>query len=259
MKKSVTTLMGLGLVVLGVLGMLSTVVFPMMGIRLVRWGLARMWPSFIVSLGVLLTLLPIVRKRRGLGGLFFPGIPIMVTGTILFAASMLNWWSLWAWLWPLEILAVAASFIAASLYMRAPWLSMPGIIIGANGLLFQFCAITGLWESWAIMWTIEPLSVGIAMLLIGACKHNRAVMRVGLGICGLAGLLAALMMAVLPLRALGASWWLLRMTGPALMVGVGLVLVLISMAKKRVSEQAEPETTPQPEPIFETTPELNLR
>ena len=256
MKKSVTTLVGFGLIVLGVLGILSTMVFPMMGIRLLRWGVARIWPSFIVSLGVLLTVLPIVRRRRGLGGLFFPGIPIMVTGAILFAASMLNWWRLWEWLWPLEILAVAASFIAASLYMRAPWLAMPGIIIGANGLLFQFCAITGLWESWAVMWTIEPLSVGVAMLLIGARKHNRAVMRVGVGLCALAGLLAALMMTVLPVRALGASWWLFRMTGPALMIGVGMALVLVNLAKSKVSP---PESEPAAEPVFETTPELNLR
>jgi hypothetical protein len=258
MKKSGLTWLGLGLIAFGVLALVTSTIFPMFGVRLLRYGMQRIWPSIVVSVGLFLTLLPVVRRRRGLGGLFFPGIPILVTGTILFAASMLNWWQLWEWLWPLEVLAVAASFAAASLYMRAPWLMMPAIIIGANGLLFQFCAITGLWESWAVMWTIEPLSVGLSMLLIGARKGHRAVMSVGLGICALAGMLAVLMLAVLPLHVVGSGWWLGRLIAPGLLIGVGALLVLYALFTSPRS-RPQPEEEPDPEPAFETTPELNLR
>ena len=147
MNKRMSGFIGLGLILVGVMALASTVLMPMLGMRLLHNGLLRLWPLTVSGVGWCFILPPLlVRNRRGLGGLFIPGIPILTTGAILTLASFFNWWSAWEWLWPLEVLSVAAGFIAAAIHMRVIWLCIPAFIIGANGLLFQFCAITGLWN-----------------------------------------------------------------------------------------------------------------
>jgi hypothetical protein len=34
--------------------------------------------------------------------------------------------------------------------------------------VLQFCALTGLWNAWAVLWTVEPLSVGLSLLAVSA-------------------------------------------------------------------------------------------
>jgi hypothetical protein len=51
-----------------------------------------------------------------------------------------------------------------------------------NGLIFQFCAITGLWDWWSILWTLEPFSVGLALLAASGGTHPRLI-RAGLILC----------------------------------------------------------------------------
>ena len=49
-------------------------------------------------------------------------------------------WSLWAYLWPLEVISVAAGFILMAIFLKVPWLMIPASIIGLTGLVLQFCA-----------------------------------------------------------------------------------------------------------------------
>jgi len=257
MKKQTITLVGLGMVLFGLLALLASLFMPTLGMRLMQRGLQRIWPALVVNLGLAMCVLPLlVRHRRGLGGMYIPGVPVLITGTLLFAASVLNWWRIWTWLWPLEVLAVAAGFLAAAAYMRVIWLLIPALVVGANGLLMQFCAITGLWNAWAVMWTIEPLSVGLALLIIGAQKRRRALMAVGLGMSLASGLATMGMLALVPVGAARAGWWLIRAAGPALLIVIGILLVVQGLTRDTAPEQ-DPESETEPAPYGETTPELN--
>jgi hypothetical protein len=176
------------------------------------------------------------RNRRGLGGLFIPGIPILTTGAILMFTSVFNAWGAWEWLWPLEVLSLAAGFMLAALYMRNIWLLIPAIIIGANGLLFQFCAATGWWEIWAILWTIEPLSVGLALLAVYMARRTKGLLIGGLILCSVAAFGLILMTAILP------EWWILNLFGPALFIGVGVILLLGGIGRRPVFREAVSES-----------------
>lgn len=66
--------------------------------------------------------------------------------------------------------------------MHNIWLMIPAIIVGVNGLIFQFCAVTGLWDLWAILWVLEPLSAGLALLVASAGVRPRMVWA-GLIVC----------------------------------------------------------------------------
>ena len=207
------------LVLVGVLSLLLTGVMSLLGINLFGF-VWRLWPILVVGVGLLFVAPPLLtRGKRGLGGLFIPGLPILATGAILFLASVFNAWSIWAWLWPMEVLSLAMGFLAAAIYMRVIWLVIPAIIIGLNGFVFQFCAITGLWEWWSVLWTMEPLAVGLALLVPGILENVSGLRLAGLILCGVAAAGFVLMITVL------GGWWPVRLLGPGLLILIGLGVI----------------------------------
>jgi hypothetical protein len=100
---------------------------------------------------------------------------VLITGAILLYASLTNHWNVWSVAWTLEVLALALGFALAAFFMRVPGLAIPAFIIGINGLMLAFCAVTGLWESWAILWPIEFLSVGLGLLALGMVNGSAGV------------------------------------------------------------------------------------
>jgi hypothetical protein len=136
----------------------------------------KLWPIIIVLAGIGLTAPGFFGfTRRGFGSFFIPGIPVLTTGMILLYASLTDNWGVWAVAWTLEVLAFALGFALAAIFMRVPGLAIPAFIVGVNGVMFAFCAVTGLWQSWAILWPIEFLSVGLGLLALGIANHSAGV------------------------------------------------------------------------------------
>jgi hypothetical protein len=136
----------------------------------------KLWPVIIVLIGIGFTISGFLGiSRHGFGSFFIPGIPVLTTGGILLYASLTNHWNIWAVAWPLEILGLALGFALAAFFMRVPGLAIPAFIVGVNGLMFAFCAVTGLWQSWAILWPIEFLSVGLGLLALGIANGSAGV------------------------------------------------------------------------------------
>jgi hypothetical protein len=204
---------------LGVLSLATDGGLWLIGFHPLRFAL-RFWPALVVAAGLAFCVPPFLyRGRPGLGGLFIPGVPVLTTGLILLLASVLHVWGIWAWLWPMEVLAVAGGFLAAGLYMRNIWLGIPACIIGLNGLLFQFCAITGLWGWWSVLWTMEPLAVGLPLLAIGLLHRTSGLVLAGTILCAASAVLFALMLTIV-----GGGWPLLLL-GPMLLVLAGVALL----------------------------------
>ncbi len=211
-------LVGGVLVLFGVGWGMLILVASLLGVNLLAFA-ARFWPMAISAVGLAFVLPPLLVRKRGLGALFIPGVPILVTAGLLLIASVLDAWSIWSWLWPQEVLAVALGFLAATLYMRVPGLAIPAILIGLNGLVFQFCAITGSWNWWSVLWTVEPLAVGVALLVFGAQTGASGTVTAGIILCGIAGAGFLLMVAIL------SGGWLIGLVGPGLIILAGLALL----------------------------------
>jgi hypothetical protein len=230
-EKTLSLVFGLGLVGIGLLSLVGNLI-----LRLEAW---RLWPIIVILLGVGLTIPGFFGfAKRGLGSFFIPGIPLLTTGGILLAASLFHNWNVWSYAWPLEVLGVALGFTLAAIFMRVPALAIPAMIIGVNGLMLAFCNLTGLWQAWAILWPIEPLSVGLGLLVLALFNKSR-------------GTLTA---AVVLLLVAGGGFFLMSFfsvfNGTLLRFGAPLMLILTGILVAALSFFKRPETSQTPvEPV----------
>jgi hypothetical protein len=233
MQKKASLLIGVTLILLGVLALAGNLLIRTGGGILAGFSA---WPLFVVAAGLLFCIPPFLFSRqRGLSGLFVPGIPTLTTGILLFIASVSGNWSIWATLWPLEVLSVAAAFILMAIFLKVPWLMIPASILGFTGLILQFCALTGLWGSWVVLWTLEPFAVGLPLLLIGMAKKIEGVKLAGIILCGLAGLAFAAMSSLLVTKL-----WITRLVGPVIVLGLGILLIVSALGKKSAEMSGSP-------------------
>jgi hypothetical protein len=228
MQKKASLLFGVTLIILALLALAGNLLWDVSGIDLLKSGF-RTWPLAVIGAGLLFCIPPFLfRDHKGLGGLFIPGIPVLVTGGLLFAASTTGNWSLWGTWWALEVIALAVGFVLAVIFLRVVWLTVPASIIGFTGLVLLFCSITGLWISWAVLWTVIPFSVGLPLLVIGLFQKNEGVKLAGLIVTGFAGLAFTAMSAFVV-----TSSWLTKVAGPAVILLLGLFMVVSSLLTKK--------------------------
>jgi hypothetical protein len=211
---------GLGLVFVGILSLVGNLF-----LRLEAW---RLWPVVVVLLGLGLTAPGFFGlAKRGFGSFFIPGIPVLTTGGILLVASLFHRWDVWAVAWPLEVLGVALGFTLAAIFMRLPALAIPAIIVGANGLLLGFCNLTGLWQAWALLWPIEPLSIGLGLLVLAVFNksHGTRVAAVVLFIIAGGGFFIMSFISVF-------NYSILRFGAPLMLIITGVILAALSFFKR---------------------------
>lgn len=232
MNKKLGVIVGALLILGGAVALIGNFTAHLLDLSLALWAPWRLWPMAVIGIGLFLTLLPFLRpEKRGLGSLFIPGLPLLTTGGILLFSSMFNAWGAWAYLWPLEVIALGAGFLGAAVFMRVIWLLIPAFVIGANGLLLLFCAVTGFWEIWAALWTIEPLSLGLAFLVIQARKKNQGLLIAGLILAGTAAV------GLIGMSAILRGNLVINLLGPAVLVLVGLGLLLSTLNRNTAQKQ----------------------
>jgi len=236
MTKKLSLITGIGLVLLGGLALVSNYVLPAFGLDFRWWAFWRLWPLIVIAIGLLFCVPPILaREKRGLGALFIPGLPVLVTGGILFFCSIFNIWDAWLFLWPLEPLALGLGFGLAAFWMRSSGLAFPALIIGLNGAVLAFCNTTGWWEAWTVLWAIEPLSLGLSFLILGASKSNKALVGLGLAFSAFSAV-AAFGMIVLML----SGWSIFRLVWPLLFIFTGVIVIALGLIRPRRAEDDEP-------------------
>lgn len=228
MQKNASLLFGVTLVMLALLALGGNLLLGATGAGVFRAGF-HTWPLAVIGVGLLFCIPPFIfRKQPGLGGLFIPGVPVLTTGLLLFAASLTGNWGLWGIFWPLEVIGLAVGFVMAAIFLRVVWLMVPASIIGLTGLVLQFCAATGLWASWAVLWTVVPFSVGLPLLLIGVFHKSDGVKLAGLIVTGFAGLAFAAMSAIL-----ASGSWLTRIVGPFIILALGIFMIVSALLPKK--------------------------
>jgi hypothetical protein len=219
-ERSLSLIFGLALVAIGLVSLLGNTLLVTQA-----W---RLWPLTVVIAGIALTIPGLFGLlRRGFGSFFIPGIPVLTTGGILLFASLFDRWNVWGIAWPLEVIGLALGFALAAIFMRMAALAIPAVIVGVNGLMLAFCNLTGLWSAWAILWPIEPLAIGLGLLIVGVLNRSAGVKLAGLILTGIAGagFFIASFISVL-------NGTLLRFAAPGMLILSGLILVSAQWLKR---------------------------
>jgi hypothetical protein len=188
MNRSNSLVAGLVLIALGALAL----VFSLSGINLwyASW---RWWPTVVIGFGALLAALPIFIRKRWMGLIYIIATPIIAAGVMLLISMTSDNWPLWARWWPIGLLSTALGFAIAAVYAREAWLMVPAIVIGVNGGIFLFNMLAGQWYLWKVLWILEPLSLGLALLFVGVVKHSSVTFGFGAALSVISALLAAMM------------------------------------------------------------------
>jgi len=222
---------GVALIAIGALSMAGNLL-----LQTEAW---RLWPVIVVIAGLLLTAPGFFGlARRGFGAFFIPGIPVLVTGGILLFASLSHNFGVWAIAWPLEVLAVALGFTLAAVFMRLPALAIPAMIVGANGLVLAFCNLTGLWQAWALVWPVEPLSIGLGLLVLGLFSHSRGPIQAGVILCAVAGV-GFFLTSFFSMF----NFSILRFAVPSMLILTGAILAAMSFSRREQQSTEPPAPT----------------
>jgi hypothetical protein len=60
-------------------------------------------------------------------------------------------------------------------------LAIPGAIITGTGAILLFQSVTDRWESWAYIWTLYPVFLGLGLIFMGRRTQSRKTYRSGVG------------------------------------------------------------------------------
>ena len=73
--------------------------------------------------------------------------------------------------WPLIIVGAGFLFLLGAL-IGNPSLAVPGVIISGTGLILYYQNATGDWASWAYIWSLYPVFVGVGLMMTYALQGN---------------------------------------------------------------------------------------
>ena len=90
----------------------------------------------------------------------------------------------WLWeMWPFFVIAPGVVFLyfAYTGSRDAAGLAIPGAIITGTGLILLVQSVTNLWQSWAYVWTLYPVFLGLGLMFMGRRTDSEGTYRTGRG------------------------------------------------------------------------------
>ncbi len=115
-------------------------------------------------------------------------VGLIALGVLVFFGQLTGFGGMIGTFWPLFVVVPGLAFLyfAYTGDKNVAGLAVPGTVIMGTGLILFYQNITGHWESWAYIWTLYPLFVGLALRFMaqrtgdeGTQKASSILMRIG--------------------------------------------------------------------------------
>ena len=115
-------------------------------------------------------------------------IGLIALGVLVFMGQLTGFGGMFSTFWPLFVAIPGLAFLyfAYTGDKKTAGLAVPGTVITGTGLILFYQNITGHWQSWAYVWTLYPLFVGLALRFMaqrtgdeGTQKASGVLMRIG--------------------------------------------------------------------------------
>jgi hypothetical protein len=145
--------------------------------------------------------------------------------------------------WPFFVIIPGAVVLILGLWLggsAGEGLSVVGTMVTTVGLILLYQDRTGHWATWAYAWAlVAPTSIGLGQLLFGALHGQAKLVRSGLDTL-LAGLGIFIVLGLFFELVIGLSGFSVRggdVILPAVLIGLGLLLLIRNLFKHRGREQ----------------------
>ncbi|MBZ0295701.1 MAG: hypothetical protein K8L99_24295 [Anaerolineae bacterium] len=108
---------------------------------------------------------------------------ILIGVGVLFLVAQTLSFSILGTFWPLFVMLPGFVFLYAALRgdRGKAGLAVPGAMITGTGLILFYQNLTNHWESWAYIWALYPVFLGLALAFIGRRTHSEDTFRTGNG------------------------------------------------------------------------------
>lgn len=164
--------------------------------------------------------------------------------------------------WPLFVIVPGLFICTFAVAMRGAageGLFIFGTITTVVGLILAYQNYTDHWESWAYAWALAfPGAIGLGQVVYGTLTGRGASVRAGTRV-GLVGLVLFVGFAAFFELAIGISGrqiaWLSGYIVPALLIGLGVLMLLGNTRVRRQAPVIAPAPAPQP-PMNATEPDV---
>ncbi len=107
-------------------------------------------------------------------------IILISLGAFFLLGQVFNF-SLLGLLWPFFVILPGAAFLYAAITGNKDkaGLAIPGAMVTGTGLILLYQSITGHWESWAYIWALYPVFLGLGLTFVGRRTQNQSTYSVG--------------------------------------------------------------------------------
>lgn len=145
-------------------------------------------------------------------------------------------------LWPLFVMIPGLIFLAIALRSNeksAVGFIFPGVVITGTGIILMYQNVTDHWESWAYIWALYPVMVGIGLQFLSSRVQDERAGQVGRGLVR-AGLLGFVALAALfeLLIFNGVGFGVLASLVPLAMIAVGAYLLFQSQSSGKAKRKS---------------------
>lgn len=200
-------------------------------------------------------------QTRSNQGRSFGAIVLIALGALFLLANLgVFSFSIIGVMWPFFIIlpGLVFFFFAATGSAELSSLAIPGSIVTGTGAILLFQSITGRWESWAYIWTLYPVFLGLGLMYMGRRMGKSGSYKTGRGFvtAGLIGFLAfGSFFEVLVFGGFSIGRYIL----PAALILIGFYMLrggrrhkdldeVVMPRKREVFENGEPFPSPPPMP-----------
>jgi hypothetical protein len=164
--------------------------------------------------------------QRDYGRLVGGGILIGL-GLLFLMGQVFGIGELMATFWPIFVLVPGLAFLGGAVMgdKKSAGLAIPGAMITGTSAILFYQNLTGNWESWAYIWTLYPVFLGLAFLFMSGRTGDENLRKTGRGFVtwGSIGLFG--LMALFELFIFGSMGWLGSVLIPGAMIAAGAYML----------------------------------
>ena len=154
----------------------------------------------------------------------------------------INVWEIIGFSWPVFVMIPGVIFLGLALVgdSKAAGFAVPGAVITGTGAILWFQNATDNWQSWAYIWALYPVFVGLALMFMGRRQANDKQYTTGRGLVTWGFIAFLSFAAFFELLIFGGSGALTRYLLPAILIGAGGFMLLrgriAGSEKRKVSD-----------------------